>query len=148
MRRLKAVLFAAVLGFAGTAFAQQATPGGGENGGTAPGEGTWQRGGATHGGSSGFDISSFEADPTGTSGLGYRLSGRVYGATRGPGAGQIQPDRVAIGGPASAPQKITAPQPALGHVPTDQELARGAPQAIVDLGPVPRPELGGRASGM
>lgn len=139
MRRiLTGVLAACALGFGAAAWAQGA-PSSGLGGGNAPGAGAWGNT-TSRGNANNRDVGTFENDPTGMSGTGYRISGGRYGATRGPGAQPIQKDKDVSRGPNA---NVSG-----GHTPTDQELARGAPPAMVDPGPIPRPQLGGRGAGM
>jgi hypothetical protein len=130
MKRLGAVVVAVALGLAGAAWAQQ----GGQAGGNSPGEGRWNGSQSSGGDAKGTDPGTFSQDPTGMSGQESRVSGAIYGSTRGPGANPIQVDRAnPYAYPAPAKGGATANT---GHVPTDQELAKGAPPAIVDLPPL------------
>lgn len=139
MRRiLMGLLAVGALGVAAGAYAQGA-PSTGLSGGNAPGAGAWGNT-TSRGNANNRDIGTFENDPTGLSGTEYRISGNQYGETRGPGANPIQPEKGISNG---QPANISG-----GHVPTEQELARGAPPAMVDPGPIPRPQLGGRGAGM
>ena len=76
-------------------------------------------------------------DPTGQTSPEKPLTGLNHGSTRGPGANPVQPE--SSGPPTYPPPVHGGARPWLGSVPTDQQLAKGAPPAVPVLGPIPRP---------